>query len=425
MRDFNSPEYKRSRASYMAQCTVEYFVALLVADAFLAKVLTSIGISDALIGIISSFTTLAFVIQLLSIFLVRLKVSTKKLVMTFDTMSIFFFMSLYFIPFLPVGKTEKTILVMLAIMLAYAGKYLIYSICFKWANDFVEPTKRGIYSARKEIISLVTGIIFTMTMGYIIDHYESIGNLNGGFLFIATTILILNIANFVCLLLIKKEEEQEDHSITLKEAAKNTLGNKNFRNVVILTVLYDVTRYVTAGFLGVFKTNSLLMSVFLVQVVNMIGNFSRVLVSVPMGKYSDRTSFAKGFRVALCIMALGYLVLGFTTNKTWWLIIVYSILTNCSVAGTNANSFNITYSYVEPKYISQAMAIKNCIGGICGFGASIVGGRILQAVQNNGNKVLGIPMYGQQLLALISCVLCVITIIFLKNVIEKQEVVKR
>ena len=102
MKDFNSLEYKRSRGAYMAQCTVEYFVALLVTDAFLAKLLTSIGISDSLVGIISSFISLAFVIQLMSIFLVRSKVSTKSMVLFFDTISIFFFMFIYVIPFIPV-----------------------------------------------------------------------------------------------------------------------------------------------------------------------------------------------------------------------------------------------------------------------------------------------------------------------------------
>ena len=76
----------------MAQCAFEYFISLLVTDAFLAKLLAYIGISDSLIGIISSFISMAFVIQLMSIFLMRLKVSTKKLVMIFDTLSIFFFM---------------------------------------------------------------------------------------------------------------------------------------------------------------------------------------------------------------------------------------------------------------------------------------------------------------------------------------------
>ena len=105
MADFNSPEYKRSRGAYIVQSTAEYFVSLLVADAFLAKLLTSIGISDALTGIISSFITIAFVIQLVSIFVIRLRISTKILVTTLDTTSIFFFMFLFLVPFLPVVQT--------------------------------------------------------------------------------------------------------------------------------------------------------------------------------------------------------------------------------------------------------------------------------------------------------------------------------
>ena len=82
---YDLAEYKRSRRAYMIQCTVEYFVSLLVTDAFLAKLLTSIGISDSLTGVISSFITLAFVIQLMSVFLVRKRTSTKRVVITFDT----------------------------------------------------------------------------------------------------------------------------------------------------------------------------------------------------------------------------------------------------------------------------------------------------------------------------------------------------
>ena len=85
--NYNSMEYKRSRAAYMAQCTFEYFISLLVADAFLAKLLTSLGISDSMVGIISSFISIAFIIQLMSIFLVRTKISSKKLVIFFDTLS--------------------------------------------------------------------------------------------------------------------------------------------------------------------------------------------------------------------------------------------------------------------------------------------------------------------------------------------------
>lgn len=144
--DYNSYEYKRSRGAYVAQSTVEYFISMLMADAFLAKLLSSIGISDALIGIISSFISLAFVFQLLTLFVVKAKVSSKRLVMIFDTISIMFFMFMYLIPFLPVGRTQKTILLIISNLIAYLCKYLITNICFKWANRYVSPQKRARFS---------------------------------------------------------------------------------------------------------------------------------------------------------------------------------------------------------------------------------------------------------------------------------------
>ena len=57
---YNTKEYKRSRKAYIIQCTSEYSITLLVADAFLANLLSNMGISDVLTGIISSFISFAF-----------------------------------------------------------------------------------------------------------------------------------------------------------------------------------------------------------------------------------------------------------------------------------------------------------------------------------------------------------------------------
>lgn len=422
--DYNSVEYKRSRVAYMAQCTFEYFVSLMVTDAFLAKLLTSLGISDSMVGIISSFVSMAFIIQLMSIFLVKTKISSKKLVMFFDTLSQLFFMFMYIIPFIPVSITAKKVLVVLSILLAYAGKYLIVSICYKWANSFVEPTKRASYSANKEIISLITGIIFTALTGYIIDSFENSGNLNNAFLFIALAMLIINICNFICLLLIKKESNKdlEANSKPLKDVIKNTLGNKNFKNVIILTVLWNVAKFFSVGFMGTFKTKDLLISVFSIQIINMVANVCRILVSKQFGRYSDRKSFAKGFELALYLAAIAFFANIFTTQKHWYFVVVYTVLYNVCLAGINQNDFNISYSYVKSEYITQAMAFKSSLGGICGFIASLVGSKLLVFVQNNNNQVFGITMYGQQLLSAISFVLVVITILFMHFVVAKQDV---
>ena len=71
------------------------------------------------------------------------------------------------------------------------------------------------------------------------------------------------------------------------------------------------------------------------------------------------------------------------------------------------------------------MAIKNSIGGICGFGASILGGKLLEVVQKNGNSIFGIHIYGQQILGGISLLIFVGAILFMNKVIVKQTVIKQ
>ena len=67
------------------------------------------------------------------------------------------------------------------------------------------------------------------------------------------------------------------------------------------------------------------------------------------------------------------------------------------------------------------MAIKNCVGGVFGFVAALVGGKILSAVQANGNRVLGIPMYGQQFLAFISLVSVIGAILYMHFAIVRPD----
>ena len=422
---FETKEYKRSRKAYMTQCTVEYFVSCLVADAFLAKLLTYLGFSDALTGIISSFVSVAFMFQLLSLFLVKKMRNTKKTVIFFDSLSQIFFMSIYIVPFLGVTREIKTLLVVLAILTAYIFKYLVIGVYFKWANSFVEPTKRATYSAKKEMISLITGIAFTLLVGYAMDGFEASGNIEGSFVFLSVVLLILNISNFVSLVMIsrdKTDDEPKEETTSLKMVAKNTFRNKDFVNVVILTVIWDVGRYASIGFLGTFKTNDLLMSVGLVQVINMLSSLARFFVSIPFGKFSDRTSFATGIKVALIIIAMGFGFNMFTTPDSWWCIVVYTVCYSVGLAGLNQNMYNISYSYVPKEYFVQAMAIKNSIGGFIGFLATLLSSRFMEFIQARGNMIFGMHIYGQQILSGVSFVILIGGAIFVHKVIEKQKV---
>ncbi len=427
MIDFNSREYRQSRSAYIIQSVFEYFLTILVADAFLAKLLTYIGISDSLIGIIASFINIAFIFQICSLFIVRLKIKKKAFLIITYALSFSSFMLLFLVPFMPMGHTGATVTVMVCVLLGYISLYVVASIMFRWANSYVDPNGRARFGSTREIISLFSGIIFSAVMGAIINKYEGLGNLQGSFLFIAVCILVFNICNFICMLMIKGQstEEPEEKGATIAQTLKYIAGNRNFKNVIFMTMLYETARYFTVGFIGVYKTNDLALSVLTIQIVNIFASFVRMVLTRPLGKFSDKTSFAKGYRAGLYILFLSFFINIFTTPKTWYLVIIFSMLNTGSLAGLNMNSFNITYSYVASEYITQAMAIKNCIGGLFGFGASLLGGKLLSMIQANGNMIFGAHIYGQQVLSAISSVLIMVTIIFTKCVIEKQEVMKQ
>ena len=412
----------------MAQCTIEYFISLLVADAFLATLLNKIGLSDSLVGIISSFISLAFLFQLLSIGLVKVMKNTKRTVITFDSISCLFFVGIYAVPFIPVSQGIKTIIVIAMLLVAYIFKYLVIGIYFKWANSFVSPDKRGVYSATKEMISLITGIVFTLIIGYVVDRYTAGGNIEGSFVFLGVMIFILSVMNFITLVLISKDRTDDlpkGDKASLKVVAQKTFRNKNFLNIILLTVLYDVGRYASLGFMGIYKTKDLALTVGFVQVINMIACLARFFMSRPFGRFSDKTSFATGINLALLIAALGFFVNMFTTPATWWLIIVFTVLNTVSVAGLNQNMYNICYSYVESDYIVQAMAIKNSVGGISGFLISLGAAKLLEYIQSNGNVIFGLHIYGQQFLSAISFVILTVATVFCYKVIRKQKVMKQ
>ena len=177
---YDSPEYKRSRTAYKWECTFEYFIAILVGDAFLAKLLTDIGFSEAETGVISSLITLAFLFQLVSVFVVRKITNTKIFAILFHTTSQIFFMSLYVVPFLPFVAPFKKPLVVICILLAYFGNYMVSTVIFRWGNSYVDPKKRAGFTAGKEIISLITGMIVSFGAGYIMQRFEEAGNLTKG-----------------------------------------------------------------------------------------------------------------------------------------------------------------------------------------------------------------------------------------------------
>lgn len=399
----------------------EYFISLLTVDAFLAKLLKDIGLSDALTGVLSSLISFTFLFQLLSIPLAGRLKKVKKPMIVLDTISQLLFASLYIVPFMKLGVSGKGVIVTVLILTAYLMLYLNSSICYKWGNSFVLPEKRGSFSATKEMISLLGGVFFTLGAGFVLDKYEAAGNLHGGFKLTAACMVLICLCNFLCFFFMEDKTLSESKAKqNFREVAKRTFGDRNVRNAMILMALTDFSRYMVIGFMGTYKNVDLGFSISEIQLINVIACLVRFAISKPLGKYSDRKSFAEGYYLGTVMAVICFTVGAFITVKTRWLIIPFTIIYNMSQAGTGQNSFSMIYAYVEDEYILSAMAVNNSVRGTFGFIASFIGSLILDAIQKNGNSFMGMNVCAQQVLCALSAVLVCIALIFNKKVVSKQ-----
>ena len=422
---FESTSYKRTRGAYALQATLEYLITLMVTDAFLARILRHLGISDAMIGIIATFVSLAMVIQIGSLFISKTSGKSKKTVILFSTVSQVLFALVYVIPFLPVSSFVKKALVIVCILIGYASMYVVFPILYKWAYKFVSPERRARFSASKEMLSLGCGAAFTLFIGWIVDRFEGLSNINGAFLFIAISMTVIALCNVLCLVVMKEEPETEEKIEKKKfsDVMKNTFGNKGFNSCVIAISMWEFARFFQLGFMGTFKED-LLSSIFVIQLVNMLGLGIRIVLSRPVAKYSDKKGYDAGFTLGLCIAAGAFFINMFSSKETWFFVVIYTILHSLCYVGVNSNSYNILYSYVDEKYISEALSIKNCIAGTIGFVSALIAGKVLDFIQNSGNTFAGFSLYGQQILSAVSFVLTILVIVYVKRVLSKQNKVE-
>ena len=420
---FKSREYAVSRRAYTLECMFEYFVSLLVADAFIAKLLKYFGASDALCGVVSSFISLSFLFQIFSVLVMGRIRNTKKTAVIFHAAAQSLFSCLYLIPFLPFDNGVRRAVFIICILLAYFGNYFVTSLIYKWGNSFVDPHKRASFSSAKEMVSLFSGMFVSIGLGFAIDKLDESGDVTKGFLLSSVCMFIFCAGDLICLLCVRKEQREEkiQKPPKLSEIMKNTLGNKNYVHTVVLKCLWWGAMYTTIGFLGTYKQEELFYTIGQIQLINILGCAGRFLLSKPFGRFSDKHGFIRGIQLALIVAAVSFAVNIFTAPDTRWLIIIFVLLYNVSQAGTWQNMINITYAYVDVKYFVQAAALKDCIAGVFGFLCALGSGRLLSLIQNNGNSIFGITVYAQQAQSAVSLLFVAAALIYAEITLSHKK----
>lgn len=405
-------KYRRTRILYILQADFEYFISLLVAGSFLAAVTAQLGISDSLTGVISAIISLGQAFQLLSIFIRK---NIKRKVVLFSAMNQLVFMCLYVLPLMGLPPGWKTALFIGAVTLAYFLYNIVHPKKIDWFMSMVEDGNRGRYTSVKEMVSLLTGMVFSYVMGSMSDYYRSIGQIRKSFAICAGVIFVLTVLHTMTMVLAAEKEEREGVSSGTGRGGRfGIIRDRNVLRVTAVLVIWHAANYVAVPFYGSYQIKELGFGLKYVSILGILYSSVRILFSFVWGAYADRRSFARMMRACMAVAAVGCLINVFTVPENGKLFFTtYYVCYAIAMAGIGNAAMNVVFDYVDASKRADALAVTQVVAGICGFATTLLASPLVTYVQDNGNMFLGMHVYAQQILSLLSCVLYLLAIVLI------------
>ena len=405
--------YKKSRILYILEAAFEYFINLLLGGAYLAKVTTSLEISDGVTGIITSMVALASTFQFVAIFLAQKK-PVKKWVTIGHSINQLFFAFVYLVPLFNFSKTVKIVLFITFLMLGEIINQIINAPKINWFLSLVDEKKRGSFTATKERVSLLGGMVFTFLVGSVMDHYEAIGNTEAAFLFCSIGIIVLMILHTGTLIFSKeKAVEVEEQTQKTKNILSGLVTNKELMRIILLSCLWKIAVYMSTPFYGTYQIKELGFTMVFISLISAMVSIFRSVISYPIGKLADK-SFVSSLKICYLFGGLAFLLNIFTTPSNGKVFFVlYSLLYAVATAGVENCEMNLAYRAVSEEQRTGALALRMAIVGIVGFSTTLLISPLVMYIQNNGNNFLGLGVYAQQVVSAFSAFVVGIVLIYL------------
>lgn len=426
--------YNKNQVLYIVEAALEHFVQLLVVGSFLATLTTHLGFSDSLTGILSAIISLGGLFQLCSMFIRRHKL--KRFVVLFSILNQLLFTLLYVVPFFGFSPAIKRVIFVIFIISAYFIYNVAHPKKINWMMSHVSDGIRGRFTANKEIISLLSGILVTFLMGNIVDRFKEKGEITTAFIICGITIFVLMIGHTLSMIFTSEiDEDSPKETKKLSVQIGELFKNKDIQKITLLFVFWYIAKGISEPFNSVYMINDLGFSLTFISVISIVQSLIRALCSRSMGKYADKYSFAKMLRICFVFAFLGFAAVSVTFPTDKGIVLfgynftyakiamgIHFITHGVALAGINSALINLIFDYVPHEKRADSLAITQSLSGLMGFLSTALAGLLVNFIQESGNSLLGIPVYAQQVLNIASGVAVLGIMLFLQlEIINKKK----
>ena len=403
---------------YILEAMFEYFISVLTTGAYLAKLTTTIGISDGMTAVLSSVTSLAAMFQLISIFVAH-KTPVKRWVLPLTLFTQSLVSTLYIIPFLNLGAFAPVIF-FLIILTSKAATSVMAPIKATWFLSLVNDEKRGDFQAKVNIVSLAGGMVFTLLASFTIDKFEANQNLCGAFITLTITICILTFLQFTTLLLAREKPEKKEKGESPFRAIRHLLENKIYKRILILNFVWAIAANITTPFLSTYQIKELGFSMTFISVVGVVLSVVQMIAVYFFGRYSMRHSHASIMRIYYVFATISFVFVALSTRSNGYVMFTTYRLINLLAASANCvSATNFIFITVSPHERTSAIALNAITTGLAGFCITLITSPFLDLIQKSEIMLFGIQIYAQQIFALISFVITVGILLYYQHFCHK------
>jgi len=396
----------KTQWAYIAEAAFEYFISLTMSGAFFTLLVKQMGVSDAMTGILSSLSVFTCGVQIFATSILRKMKSIKKTSLVLQTIQQCMYSLLYLLPFLPIPGNLRLIVFAGLYVLASLMSNLITPAKFNWLMYFVKRENHGIFTAHKEMVSLITGLIYNYLMSLAVDHFDAIGKPKVGLLLCAVVIVVMMIFHIITLVIAKDAPEvlkEIKKTESLAASFKSNFSNPNFIKLFILCCGWVFCSYVASPYYSVFMLQEVGSTVTYISVVGIVTSLIRFCASPIMGKYCDKQGYAKGLTVGLFLEAAAIGLMTFWNPENGKVLyMIHSIILCVAMTSLSGGMSVIFLQYIPDKDKVGGLGIYSSISGMLGFVGSLVGGWILGKIQAGGNQIFGFSVYAQQVLSFLA-----------------------
>jgi predicted MFS family arabinose efflux permease len=258
-------------------------------------------------------------------------------------------------------------------------------------------------------------------MGNVIDNFEAQGQLRSAFVLSAIVIFVMLTAHAISLMLIKEEEAENNRAAsTFVEKIKDVLKDPVICKVLVSGILWSVASQLTVSFLGVYQIKELGFSMSYIAGLSVLYTAVRVPCSFVFGRFADKNSFAAMLRTCYFLAVISFSMIVFTTPATGrFLYPLYTIFNAAAISGINGGEVAIIFDFAPSFKTRDTLAVKQTACGLLGFLVTLGAAPFVDRIQMGGNRFLGMTIYAQQLLALVSMLISVGIVVYLHRVVMK------